>query len=152
LAITVEHRTNENTTRKRYKINLFLNYWTTLLPNRCPKLLFHIAQLLLVTMQRRQPLRNAAAGQQQGPQFGPEIDPQMGAPADQIDEPGAGQEVHGAHEDVAGANEDFANQDVNAAPLEGEITWRFCNDYRKLNDCTRSASWPIPNIQQMFGR
>ena len=50
---------------------------------------------------RLQPLRNAAAGQQQGPQFGPEIDPQMGAPADQIDEPGAEQEVHGANEDVA---------------------------------------------------
>jgi transposase InsO family protein len=31
-------------------------------------------------------------------------------------------------------------------------TWRFCIDYRKLNDCTKSASWPIPNIQQMFAR
>jgi hypothetical protein len=28
--------------------------------------------------------------------------------------------------------------------------WRFCIDYRKLNDCTQSASWPIPNIVQMF--
>jgi hypothetical protein len=25
--------------------------------------------------------------------------------------------------------------------------WRFCIDYRKLNDCTQSASWPIPNIK-----
>jgi transposase InsO family protein len=31
-------------------------------------------------------------------------------------------------------------------------TWRFCIDYRKLNDCTRSASWPIPDIKQMFNR
>jgi len=31
-------------------------------------------------------------------------------------------------------------------------TWRFCIDYRKLNDCTKSASWPIPNISQLFGR
>jgi hypothetical protein len=31
-------------------------------------------------------------------------------------------------------------------------TWRFCIDYRKLNDCTKLVSWPIPNIQQMFGR
>jgi hypothetical protein len=30
-------------------------------------------------------------------------------------------------------------------------TWRFCIDYRKLNDCTKSASWPKPNIQQMLG-
>jgi hypothetical protein len=31
-------------------------------------------------------------------------------------------------------------------------TWRFCIDFRSLNDCTQSASWPIPNIQQMFAR
>jgi hypothetical protein len=30
--------------------------------------------------------------------------------------------------------------------------WRFCIDYCKLNDCTQSACWPIPNIGQMFGR
>jgi hypothetical protein len=30
--------------------------------------------------------------------------------------------------------------------------WRFCIDYRKLNDSTESASWPIPNIGQMFER
>ncbi len=30
--------------------------------------------------------------------------------------------------------------------------WRFCIDFRKMNDCTQSASWPIPNIGQMFGR
>ena len=31
-------------------------------------------------------------------------------------------------------------------------TWRFCIDYRSLNNCTQSASWPIPNIKEMFGR
>jgi transposase InsO family protein len=31
-------------------------------------------------------------------------------------------------------------------------TWRFCIDYRSLNDCTQSASWPIPNIKEMFSR
>ncbi len=30
--------------------------------------------------------------------------------------------------------------------------WRFCIDYRSLNDCTESASWPIPNIKEMFTR
>jgi hypothetical protein len=30
--------------------------------------------------------------------------------------------------------------------------WRFCTDYRSLNDCTESASWPIPKIKEMFTR
>jgi transposase InsO family protein len=30
--------------------------------------------------------------------------------------------------------------------------WRFCIDFRKLNECTESASWPILNIKQMFVR
>jgi hypothetical protein len=30
--------------------------------------------------------------------------------------------------------------------------WRFCIDYRKLNDCTQPASWPISNIKNMFER
>jgi hypothetical protein len=29
---------------------------------------------------------------------------------------------------------------------------RFVIDYRKLNDCTESASWPLLNIKQMFVR
>jgi transposase InsO family protein len=29
---------------------------------------------------------------------------------------------------------------------------RFCIDYRKLNDCTKPASWPLLNIKQMFVR
>ena len=31
-------------------------------------------------------------------------------------------------------------------------SWRFCIDYRSLNECTKSASWPIPNIKSMFNR
>ena len=29
---------------------------------------------------------------------------------------------------------------------------RFCIDFRKLNDCTESASWPLLNLKQMFVR
>ena len=29
-------------------------------------------------------------------------------------------------------------------------TFRMCVDYRALNDCTADASWPIPNIAEMF--
>ena len=28
----------------------------------------------------------------------------------------------------------------------------LCVDYRALNDCTADASWPIPNIAEMFRR
>ena len=31
-------------------------------------------------------------------------------------------------------------------------SWRFCVDYRQLNDATDSASWPIPNIANLLGR
>ena len=31
-------------------------------------------------------------------------------------------------------------------------TFRMCIDYRALNDCTADASWPIPNIAEMFRR
>ena len=30
--------------------------------------------------------------------------------------------------------------------------WRFCVDYRNLNDCSDSMGWPIPNIEQMLQR
>ena len=31
-------------------------------------------------------------------------------------------------------------------------TFRMCVDHRALNDCTADASWPIPNIAEMFRR
>ena len=31
-------------------------------------------------------------------------------------------------------------------------TWRFCIDYRKLNDCTEPSGWPIPIIDEMIQR
>ena len=30
--------------------------------------------------------------------------------------------------------------------------WRFCIDYRNLNNCSESMGWPIPNIEQMVRR
>ena len=30
--------------------------------------------------------------------------------------------------------------------------WRFCIDYRNLNNCSESLGWPIPNIAQMIRR
>jgi hypothetical protein len=36
--------------------------------------------------------------------------------------------------------------------LVNQMTLGFCIDYRSLNDCTQSASWPIPNIKEMFAR
>jgi hypothetical protein len=31
-------------------------------------------------------------------------------------------------------------------------TYRFCIDYRNLNECTEASSWPLPNIQAMLER
>ena len=31
-------------------------------------------------------------------------------------------------------------------------TWRFCIDYRKLNDCSEAMGWPIPNVYRMLQR
>ena len=30
--------------------------------------------------------------------------------------------------------------------------WRFCIDFRNLNNCSESMGWPIPNIEQMMRR
>lgn len=30
--------------------------------------------------------------------------------------------------------------------------WRFCVDYRRLNECLISMGWPIPNIDRLFAR
>ena len=30
--------------------------------------------------------------------------------------------------------------------------WRFCIDYRRLNDCIKNISWPLPNITEMVDR
>ncbi len=30
--------------------------------------------------------------------------------------------------------------------------WRFCLDFRELNNCTESMSWPIPNVLKMLQR
>ena len=31
-------------------------------------------------------------------------------------------------------------------------SFRFCIDYRGLNEATEKASWPLPNITQLFDR
>jgi hypothetical protein len=31
-------------------------------------------------------------------------------------------------------------------------TWRFCIDYRRVNDCTEPSGWPIPIIDEMIQR
>ena len=33
-----------------------------------------------------------------------------------------------------------------------EVQWRFCVDFRRLNDCSETIGWPIPNILHMIHR
>ena len=44
----------------------------------------------------------------------------------------------------------YYSQVIHAAKPDG--SYRFCIDYRHLNDATESASWSIPNIKQMLAR
>ena len=37
-------------------------------------------------------------------------------------------------------------------PHTDKKEWRFCVDYRNLNSCTVSHSWPLPNTKHMFER
>ncbi len=48
------------------------------------------------------------------------------------------------------SNASYYSQVILASKPNDE--WRFCIDYRSLNDCTQSASWPIPNIKELFRR
>ena len=41
---------------------------------------------------------------------------------------------------------------VLLVPKPGVDKFRMFIDYRNLNDCTKDASYPIPNIDQMFRR
>ena len=41
---------------------------------------------------------------------------------------------------------------VLLVPKPGVDTFRMCIDFRNLNTCTKDASYPIPNIDQMFRR
>ena len=41
---------------------------------------------------------------------------------------------------------------VLLTPKPGSNKWRFCVDYRILNDATESLGWPIPNIKGMLMR
>jgi transposase InsO family protein len=41
---------------------------------------------------------------------------------------------------------------VLMVPKKVEGTWRFCIDFRQLNEHTEPSGWPIPNIQTMIER
>jgi hypothetical protein len=41
----------------------------------------------------------------------------------------------------------FQGREKLAISEEEARNWRFCLDYRKSNDYTKSASWPMPNMQ-----
>jgi hypothetical protein len=41
---------------------------------------------------------------------------------------------------------------VLLTPKKVPGTWRFCIDFRRLNSCTVSAHWPLPNIKEMLQR
>ena len=45
-----------------------------------------------------------------------------------------------------------AYSQVHLVPKPNSDKWRFCVDYRRLNDCCEKSGWPIPNIKLMFAR
>ena len=51
---------------------------------------------------------------------------------------------------ITKSNASYYSQVILALKPDG--TFRFCIDYRNLNDATKPASWPIPHIRQMLGR
>ena len=51
---------------------------------------------------------------------------------------------------IVKSNASHYSQVILAPKPDG--TFRFCIDYRGLNEATESASWPIPNIRLMLGR
>ena len=51
---------------------------------------------------------------------------------------------------IVKSNASHYSQVILAPKPDG--SYRFCIDYRGLNDATEDASWPIPNIKLMLGR
>ena len=51
---------------------------------------------------------------------------------------------------IVKSNASYYSQVILVPKPDG--TFRFCIDYRGLNDATEVASWPIPNIRLMLGR
>jgi hypothetical protein len=49
-----------------------------------------------------------------------------------------------------------ARQVFRASPVtlvkKPDGKWRFCIDYRRLNDCCGSSAWPIPRIKELLER
>ena len=44
----------------------------------------------------------------------------------------------------------YSQVHLTPKPTPGE--WRFCIDYRRLNQATQSMGWPLPNIAEMLRR
>ena len=51
---------------------------------------------------------------------------------------------------IAGSEAEHYSQVVIAPKPNNK--WRFCVDYKHLNQCTRSSGFPIPDIKQMINR
>jgi hypothetical protein len=51
---------------------------------------------------------------------------------------------------IVASTASYYSQIIIASKPDGKT--RFCIDYRRLNDCTESASWPLPNIRSLLAR